>query len=144
MLDTATREELIGRISALSENSTAQWGRMTVYQMLKHCTLWEEMALGKRKYKRWWIGRIFGRMVLKTMMKDDSPLRHNTPTVPEFIVRENGDITAQKLQWIARIREYEQLTDSGFIHPFFGKVTAEQMGRMAYKHSDHHLRQFNG
>jgi hypothetical protein len=31
----------------------------------------------------------------------------------------------------------------GFMHPFFEQLTAEQAGRKAYKHIDHHLRQFN-
>jgi hypothetical protein len=29
------------------------------------------------------------------------------------------------------------------VHPFFGKLTAEQAGRIAYKRIDHHLSQFN-
>ena len=49
IFDKTTRDELISRISALNENSTPQWGRMNIYQMLKHCTLAEEMFLGKKK-----------------------------------------------------------------------------------------------
>jgi len=29
------------------------------------------------------------------------------------------------------------------MHPFFGKMTKEQVGYLAYKHTDHHLWQFN-
>jgi hypothetical protein len=42
VFDKATRDELISRINTLNENSTAQWGKMNIYQMLKHCILWEE------------------------------------------------------------------------------------------------------
>jgi len=28
-------------------------------------------------------------------------------------------------------------------YPFFGELSPEQAGQMAYKHIDHHLRQFN-
>jgi len=52
VFDKATRDELTGRINTLNENSTAQWGGMNIYQMLKHCTLAEEMYLGKKLYKR--------------------------------------------------------------------------------------------
>lgn len=39
------------------------------------------------------------------------------------------------------IRRINTLDD--FMHPFFGKITREQIGYLAYKHDDHHLRQFN-
>jgi inhibitor of KinA sporulation pathway (predicted exonuclease) len=33
------------RIANISENSTAQWGKMDVYQMLKHCTENDKMMV---------------------------------------------------------------------------------------------------
>jgi len=141
--DKATRDELIRRISALDQNSKAQWGKMNVYQMTKHCTLWEEMILGRKKYRQVFIGRLFGRLALKSVLKDDSPLRHNTPTVPEFVITDKGDVEEQKKKWIALVEEHAHTPNPGFVHPFFGKMTPEQMGIMAYKHTDHHLRQFN-
>lgn len=144
IFETNTRAELINRINLLNENNKAQWGKMSVYQMLKHCTLWEEMIQGKQKYKRVLMGRIFGRMALKTVLKDEAPLRHSTPTLPELIIKEkDGDISAQKKDWISRIEEYANFSNTDFIHVFFGKMTKEQIGQMAYKHTDHHLRQFN-
>jgi hypothetical protein len=143
IFDKTTREELITRINTLTENNTAQWGKMTVYQVLKHCTLWEEMMQGKTKYPRAFIGRLFGKMALRTVLENDSPLRRNTPTLPELRIKENGDASAQRTQWIARIEEYAHFSNSGLVHPFFGKMTKEQIGYMVYKHIDHHLRQFN-
>ena len=37
IFDQSTRDHLISRINKLSEESTAQWGRMNIYQMVKHC-----------------------------------------------------------------------------------------------------------
>ncbi|HKZ65874.1 MAG TPA: hypothetical protein VJ111_05955 [Chitinophagaceae bacterium] len=88
IFDKTTRDELIARINALNENNTAQWGKMNIYQMLKHCILSDEMFLGKKKYKRAFIGRLFGKMALKTILKDEKPLMRNTPTIPEFRIRE--------------------------------------------------------
>ncbi len=62
VFDKTTRNELINRIKTLDENSTAQWGKMNIYQVLKHCTLWQEWVLGKKTYKRAFIGRLFGKM----------------------------------------------------------------------------------
>ena len=143
IFDLATNEELIGRIGNLSENSIRQWGKMTVYQMLKHCTLWEEMISGKVKYKRAFIGRVFGKMVLKSVVKDDTPIKRNTPTIADFIIKGDGDVASEKAKWIAQIRDHANFSNHDFVHPFFGKMTKEQIGYMAYKHADHHLRQFS-
>ena len=88
IFDKTTRDELISRINTLNENSKAQWGKMTVSQMLKHCIQWEEMALGKTIYKQSFIGKLFGKSALKDMIKDDGPLKKNMPTVPGFKIKE--------------------------------------------------------
>jgi hypothetical protein len=77
IFDKTTRDELINRINTLSENSTAQWGKMNVYQMVKHNRLWVEMILGRRKCKRVFFGRLIGRMALKSSVKDDKPMMRN-------------------------------------------------------------------
>src|SRR4051812_18807671 len=141
IFDKSTREELVNRINSLNENSTAQWGRMNVSQMLKHCTQWDEMALGKKKYKQSFIGKLFGKMALKDMMKDE-PMKKNMPTVPSFKIKEDADVAEEKKKWITLIDEYKNFSSDGFIHPFFGAMTKEQTGYLVYKHSDHHLRQF--
>jgi len=146
IFDKTTRDELIKRINTLNENGTAQWGKMNIYQMLKHCTIWDEWILGKNKpvYKQAFIGRLFGKMVLKKVTKDEKPLDRNVPTSAEFKIKEkNGDVAAERQKWIAFIEEYEHYSNPGFIHDFFGKMTREQVGLLAYKHTDHHLRQFN-
>jgi hypothetical protein len=141
ILDKTTRDEIIARVNSLDENSTPEWGKMNVSQMLRHCTKWDEMALGKAKYKQSFIGKLFGKMALKDMMKDE-PSKKNLPTVPSFKIKENVDVAEEKAKWIRLLNEYSHYSDSGFVHPFFGAMTAEQTGKMVYKHIDHHLRQF--
>jgi hypothetical protein len=144
ILDNITRDKLIRRIVSLNENSKAQWGKMNVYQMLQHCVLCEEMYLGKTSYPRTFPGRIFGRMGLKSLLKDETPIQKNAPTSPAFKIKKiNGDVEATKNKWIALIQEYDQYKHDGFVHWFFGKMTKEQVGQFVYKHTDHHLRQFN-
>ncbi|MEO6883258.1 MAG: DUF1569 domain-containing protein [Bacteroidia bacterium] len=145
IFDKETRDKLIERISKLDENSIAQFGKMNIYQMVKHCTLYEEWILGKNKpeYKQAFIGRLFGKMALKDIIKDESPLKRNVPTLSFLKVKKAiGDIEAEKSKWIILIEEYEYFSNPDFIHSFFGKMTKEQIGYMAYKHIDHHLRQF--
>lgn len=117
---------------------------MTIYQMLAHCARCEEMMLGRKLYKREFMGRIFGKIAIKGFLKDDSPLKHGMPTVPAFRVKENtGDTAAEKAKLIALVEAYAHFSNPYSIHPFFGKMTAAQIGLMEYKHLDHHLRQFN-
>jgi hypothetical protein len=40
------------------------------------------------------------------------------------------------------VEAYANYSNPGFVHDFFGKMTDEQIGIFAYKHADHHLRQF--
>ncbi|MEO6732648.1 MAG: DUF1569 domain-containing protein [Ferruginibacter sp.] len=144
IFDQATRNELINRINSLNENSTAQWGKMNIYQMLKHCTLCEELYLGKTHHKRVFMGRLFGKMALKNILKDENPMQRNSPTSPVFKVKEiAGDTLAEKIKWISLIKKYGQYSNEYYTHWFFGKMTKEQVGHFVYKHADHHLRQFN-
>lgn len=143
VFEKSTREELIQRINALSQDSKANWGKMNIYQMLKHCSMWEEMVLNNKRYKRPFMGLLLGRFLLKNELTD-KPMRPNNPTIPELMISEAyGDVEQEKSRWISKLRMYESYnSDSSFIHPFFGKMTKEQIGYLAYKHNDHHLRQF--
>jgi hypothetical protein len=142
----STREELINRIAHLDEEAQAQWGKMNLYQMLEHCTAWDQWIQGKgnQKYKQVFIGKLFGKMALKRMVEDDKPIDKGVPTSSQFKIKEtSGDIKAKKQEWVELINSYENYSNPAFIHVFFGKMTKEQIGLMAYKHTDHHLRQFN-
>lgn len=144
VFDKTTRDELIDRINSLDENSTAKWGKMNAYQMVRHCSLFDEWTLGKNNpiYKQTLIGRLFGKTALRSMLKDDRPLKRNMPTTSDLKIKEtSGDM--EKAKWIELIKDYENYSNPDFIHDFFGKMTIEQIGIFAYKHTDHHLRQFS-
>jgi Protein of unknown function (DUF1569) len=143
IFDPSTTDELLRRIAALDEDSSAQWGKMTPYQMLKHCTLWEEMISGDKKTKRMFLGRLFGKKVLGMILKDDRPMIRNARTVPGFVIKGHGDFLAEKKKWLAMVEAHGRFSNHNFVHPFFGKMTKDQIGYLAYKHIDHHLRQFN-
>lgn len=143
VFEKSIRDSLITRAGHLTENSKAQWGKMNVCQMMKHCSLADEMFLGKKQYKRQFIGRLFGSIGLKQMLKDESPMPHNSPTLSDFKVKTvDGTFSEEKAKWMALIDEYGNFSNPGFVHWFFGRMTEEQIGQFVYKHIDHHLRQF--
>ncbi|MDR6786510.1 hypothetical protein ABIE26_005304 [Pedobacter africanus] len=144
MFNADVRAELVSRVNALDENSKPLWGKMNVYQMTKHCSIWDEWILGKNNpvYKQEFLGKIFGKMALKSNTKDDRPLGKNMPAGKMAVKEKAGDVNAQKAIWAGLIADYGHYSNENFIHDFFGKMTKEQIGIFAYKHADHHLRQF--
>lgn len=143
IFDTNVYSELEARINSLTDNNAAQWGKMNVYQMVKHCSLCEDMMQGKIHIKRVFMGRLIGKVILNKILKDDKPFGKNSPTGPVLItLNQSGNIEIQKQGWIEKLKQYKHLTNLGFVHPFFGKMTKEQIGIFVYKHADHHLRQF--
>ena len=145
IFDQNTRVKLIKRIEQISMEDTAGWGKMNVIQMLKHNTYWNGWILGTQDhtYKQAFMGKLFGKLALKRMIKDDKPLDKNIPTSDQFKVQAlDGDLESEKSKWIHLIHNYENYHNPKFIHDFFGKMTKEQIGILVYKHTDHHLRQF--
>ena len=118
---------------------------MNVYQMTKHCTIWNEWVLGKQDpvYRQEFLGKLFGKWALKSNTKDDRPRGKKKPAGSAFTVREEaGDFNGQRSMYVNLIAEYAGFSNDRFIHDFFGKMSREQIGIFAYKHADHHLRQF--
>lgn len=144
LFDPSVREELIGRIHSLHTGSQAVWGKMNVYQMTRHCTIWDDWVQGIQHppYQQIFLGKIFGRAALKRDTKDARPLPKGVPTGKYFTVKENGDVENQKRTWASRVASWGSYSNPAFIHDFYGKMTEEQIGVFAYKHYDHHLRQF--
>lgn len=138
-----TNSELIERIDKLHEKDHAQWGKMNTYQMLKHCTLSEELFQGKKKYKRLFIGRLFGSTALKGIVRNEKQMKKNQPTHPAFKITGTGDFENEKAKWINLLNNYTNFENSPLTHPFFGEMTYDEIGIFVYKHTDHHLRQFN-
>ena len=146
IFDKNTIDELVQRINSLNENNIPVWGKMNVHQMSKHCTIWNEWVLGKKDfvYKQNFLGKIFGKMALKSNTKDDKYIGKNMPAGKAFTVKETvAGLTPLKSIWIDQIKSYENYSNDNFVHDFFGKITKEQVGIFAFKHNDHHLRQFN-
>jgi hypothetical protein len=142
IFDAQTVAGLVKRIDLLKAEQPAEWGKMDVYQMLKHCTMSEEMFLGRKQYKRLFIGRLFGGFALKGILKNQDPMKKNQPTHPEMKITGTGDFSAERDKWIQLLKGYASFSNPEFVHPFFGKMSTDEIGKYIYKHCDHHLRQF--
>ncbi|PWJ57938.1 uncharacterized protein DUF1569 [Dyadobacter jejuensis] len=142
IFDATTRREIRTRIEQLQPDSPRLWGKMDPYQMVRHCYLSDEMTHGLKSYKRLFIGRLFGPMTLKQILKNEDPIKKNQPTHPDMKITHQGDFHAEREKWILLMERYAYFDLLESTHPFFGKMTQEQVGQYVYKHTDHHLRQF--
>ncbi|MBU3024743.1 DUF1569 domain-containing protein [Zobellia galactanivorans] len=146
IFDTNARAQLIGRIEKLNNENEGQWGKMNVYQMTKHLNIWNQWVLGINKempYRQSFLGKLIGKMVLRSNTKNDKPMGKGAPAGSNFTIKEkSGDFEKEKRTLIELTEHYGHYDNPDFIHDFFGKMTKEQIGVFAYKHYDHHLRQF--
>lgn len=144
IFEESTRVEVIKRIRTLTPESTASWGSMTVGQMVRHCAICEAYYYGDIRIKRSFAGRIFGKKAIKAILKDEnSGLHRNAPTAPPFRVTEEViDLESEKRKWVALIERYATFNQELFTHWFFGRMSKEQLGQFIYKHTHHHLVQF--
>jgi len=145
LFESETHQNVINRIEKLNENSKPNWGKMNVGQMLKHCQIPMEIALGKREMKTK-VG-FFKKMIFKLfkpMMYSDKLWKPNVRTPKEFIITESQGFDTEKNKIVNLINEFTANKDNSNWpeHPVFGVFTNEQRGKMQYKHFDHHLRQF--
>jgi hypothetical protein len=83
-------------------------------------------------------------MGLKNLLKNEKPLKQNSPASPGFkILETSGNVLAEKVKWVDLIEGYANYANNGFVHWFFGKMTKEEVGYFFYKYTGHYLRQFN-
>jgi hypothetical protein len=145
ILNQKLREELIARVRQLKPDTEPAWGTMNAFQMVKHCRLFEAWIHGIGDWD-YTISRSTPTQAaefLAAITSDDTPLMQFAPSSEILIVAiAEVDFEAERNLWIEHLEHYESYNNPAFIHDFFGKMTPEQIGILAYKHTDHHLRQF--
>lgn len=145
LFDQAVHLEILNRIDRLSASSQANWGIMSVGQMINHCQMPLLVACGKMELTDD-IG-FFKRMtfkIYKLMMYNDRPWTKNLSTPTDFKITEQPDFDTERPKLCLIITEFHHkaLNIRWPRHPYFGEFSTEQWGKLQYKHLDHHLRQF--
>ena len=144
LFDAGDREALLKRLQALKPDSVRQWGKMNPAQALCHCAIALETGTGDRPMKQKFIGRILAPFVRSSVLGEKA-FGKNGPTDPTFVVCDERDFAAERTRLTSLIDRFVQrgTTAAGSeTHPFFGKLSGDEWGRLMYKHIDHHLRQF--
>lgn len=136
------RAEIADRLNRLSPGQEARWGKMNAPQMVVHLADALRMATGdlavrgKDTFLRY--------PPVKKLIIYVLPFPKGAPTarelqsrVPTSWGREMADLQALITGFAAHANRSEWPN-----HPVFGRMSREDWGALAYKHSDHHLKQF--
>nr|WP_314490953.1 DUF1569 domain-containing protein [uncultured Chryseobacterium sp.] len=139
-------DEIVARITLLSEHSQRKWGRMKVAQMLTHCELILQVPLKKIILpKTNFVIRAIGILTKKEIQMFNNGIPPNMPSFQKLIVNFDCDFETAKMNLLKTLNEYvkafenHQLPDS---HALFGQMNEKDWGFLEYKHLNHHLKQF--
>ncbi|SHF67552.1 DUF1569 domain-containing protein [Flavisolibacter ginsengisoli] len=144
LFNKATADNVIERVNKLQPGNKPRWGTMTATEMLLHSNLCNEeifqpiMPVRKTRFKQYLLRMIALYMApnFKKGIKGDP----GKETVGKIAAE---GFEQQKLKFIELIRRFpEQEGDLTLPHIAFGNISKEQWGIAAYKHMNHHLRQF--
>lgn len=141
--DAAAREEFCQRVARLKPDTPARWGKFNVAQMMAHLNDALRMTSGdlsippRKTPLRYWPVR---KLVIYVL-----PFPKGAPTAPQLLARgDAADLAAEQADFRALVERVaaKPSTDPWPQHPAFGALTHADWGVLAYRHTDHHLRQF--
>lgn len=140
------KEEIGRRLLTVRADSSRRWGRMSAHQMVCHLADCFRMAHGAKEVRR--ADSLLGRTVAKWFALYLPWPGGRIRTSPE--IDQEGDGT-RPTDFASDIAAVIALMDTitapggalqGRIHPTFGRLSEVEWLRWAYRHTDHHLRQF--
>lgn len=142
LLNPESFEKSLKRLERINADTLPQWGKMNAAQMMHHCQKPLLIALGKSNFglQR----NLLAQWFFKSQLYNDKPWPKGMRTPKAFKVDEEKDCTREKSRLKELLQEFymQRHRDHWPKHPVFGQFTAEQIGKMQYKHLDHHLNQF--
>ncbi len=137
--------ETIERINRLSPEVQAQWGKMSVDQMLAHCNVSYEMVYTDKYPKPNILIGLIMKIFVKNKVVSEKPFAKNLLTAPQFKMLDKKDFEFEKKRLIDFIIKTQELGEEHFdgkISHSFGKLNKTEWNNMFYKHLNHHLTQF--
>ena len=146
VFDKKVCDELASRINNLSADAKPLWGKMSVGQMLAHCSVTYEYLFEPTKYKKpSGFVKLMLKLFVKSLVVGDKPYKKSSQTAPDFIIKGDKNLEEEKARIISYIYQVQALGAQHFdgkeSHSF-GKLTTQEWNTMFYKHLDYHLGQF--
>ena len=132
----------------IPSDTTPQWGKMTLQQMIEHFSDNVRIASGKTVYSDF----VFPDDQLQNareFMLSEKPFKENTvnpllPEVPAPVINVSTEEAINELQ--KELNHFFSVFEKNNLQvtrsPFFGDLNYEQNIHLLHKHALHHLRQF--
>jgi hypothetical protein len=137
--------QILSRIHLLNADAQKHWGKMSLPQMLEHCSIQLKMALGMLPDSSKTGPAIFRTVFGRWMGLYAFPWPKGSATPPVMNMQTNDvtvrDFNFEKQQLIDLLQQVQQ-KESYHAHAFFGAINKKDWGRLIWKHLDHHLKQF--
>jgi Protein of unknown function (DUF1569) len=141
------KAEILDRLRKVKPESVRRWGRMSAHQMVCHLADWSRMILGQKRVSP--ATGLLQRTLLKWFaLYAPVPWPAGIGTSAELDQERGGTPPAD---FAADVAQVEALLDrvtanarsiDRLPHPVFGPMSDAAWLRLAYLHTDHHLRQF--
>jgi hypothetical protein len=143
MFDEALRSDILKRVDRVSSELVPLWGKMNAEQMLTHLIASAQMAVGELQTKSKKLPLRYP--PLRQLVVYWLPWPKGSPTAPELLPPANCESVERSKSELARLlsafaaRASEPKWPE---HPAFGNLSRKGWGVLAWRHFDHHLRQF--
>ena len=140
--DPDCRNELLARYEKLTPDRRPVWGQMTCAQMIAHVVDPLKAAMGEKVVAP--KPGPFSNPIIRYVVIYWLPWPKGAPTAPEFVHTDDPDfkeslaLLRTKVEQFAAAGEHARREP----HPAFGALSYKAWGRLAYRHLEHHLRQF--
>jgi hypothetical protein len=138
-------QEILNRINKLNPDSKPLWGKMSVGQMLAHCSVTYELVFDNIHPKPNFLKKFLLKAIVKKIVVNETPFKKNERTGTEFLVTETKNMPEEKERLMAYISKAQKLGEAHFDNKeshSFGPLSKTEWSNMFYKHLDHHLNQF--
>jgi len=141
VLNERDRSEILSRLRQVRPDAAPKWGTLDAPRLLCHLADSMRVALGQIAVTPTHnlLSRTIGKRVVVNSSFPAPPGRVHT--APEML-------SSRPSEWAHDLRSCEELVarvgagEARSLHPKFGHLSAEEWGRLCWKHLDHHLRQF--
>lgn len=150
-METILKEDIksiiINRIKGLNENCDRLWGKMTVNEMVCHCTDQIKLAMGEIKCKKImpsFLGKIFFYLIMLGMPTPKGKVETPDELKQGVLGTSPTSFDKDVILLLSYIENFDKLYPKGKKnpHPAFGKLSKTEWGKLIYAHLDHHLKQF--
>lgn len=147
MANAADKAALLQRLDRLTPVSQRLWGRMTPHQVVCHLADSFKVAMGEREAQ--FASSLMSRTLIRFLaLTSPVPWPKGVPTMKAVDQEFEGTKPLEFAKDVEALRTLIErfsapTRDFAFVpHPAFGPLRESEWMRWAWRHPDHHLRQF--